>query len=397
MSTADCHAELRCSRAEPRAPAVPMLLLAAGAGVGVANVYYTQPILHLLEQAFQAAPEQAGLVATLTQVGYGAGLLLLAPLGDLMSRKRLIAIKALLLALALVASALAPTLPALTVAGVGIGLLGSVGQDFIPLAAQLAPEAGRGRAVGVAMTGFLSGILCSRTLGGIISELLGWRSVFWVAAALIGVVALGAWRLLPAVAPAAQGTYRGMLGSLLGLVKQQAVLRKSMVTQGLVAGSLGAFWSTLAIMLAEPPFHLGPGLAGAFGLAGAAGALAAPAFGHLADRSAPIVSIRTGCVLVIVAFGLMLFVSGSVWTIAAGAILFDLGVMASMISHQAIVNRLDPSACSRLNSLLVTAAMGGVAGGSWAGTWAFAHFGWSGVCAVGMLAGGGALARSFVR
>lgn len=397
MSTTDCRFDPPCLPAEQAAPDVPVVLLAIGAGIGVANVYYSQPVLHLVEQAFQAGPEQAGLVATLTQVGYGAGLLLLAPLGDLTDRKRLITIKSLLLALALIASALAPTLPVLTIAGVAIGLLGSVGQDFIPLAAQLAPEARRGRTVGTVMTGFLIGILCSRTLGGFIAEFLGWRSVFWVAAALIGIVALAGWRLLPAVAPATRGTYFGLLGSLWQLVKQHAVLRKSMMTQALIAGSLGAFWSTLAMMLAEPPFQLGAGLAGAFGLAGAAGALAAPLFGHLADRSGPMVSIRTGCLLVIAAFGQMLFVSGSLWALGVGAVLFDLGVMASMISHQAIINGLDASARSRLNGLLVTAAMVGVAAGTWVGTWAFAQFGWSGICAVGIFSGGSALVRSLIR
>ncbi len=173
MSTSDCRLDADCSRSEQANPGVPVILLAIGAGIGVANVYYSQPVLHLVEQAFQAGPEQVGLVATLTQIGYGAGLLLLAPLGDLTDRKRLITIKALLLALALASSALAPTLPVLIASGVAIGLLGSVGQDFIPLAAQLAPEARRGRTVGTVMTGFLIGILCSRTLGGFIAELFG--------------------------------------------------------------------------------------------------------------------------------------------------------------------------------------------------------------------------------
>ncbi|MDD2658046.1 MAG: MFS transporter [Candidatus Pacebacteria bacterium] len=397
MSTTDGHFGAQCPPAEQAAPDFPVVLLAVGAGIGVANVYYSQPILHLVERQFQAGPEQAGLVATLTQIGYGVGLLLLAPLGDLTDRKRLIAAKALLLALALAASALAPTLPVLIASGVAIGLLGSVGQDFISLAAQLAPEARRGWTVGTVMTGFLIGILCSRTLGGFIAEFFGWRSVFWGAVVLIGVVALAAWRLLPAVAPAARGTYIGLLGGLWELVKNRAVLRKSMMTQALIAGSLGAFWSTLAMMLAEPPFALGAGLAGVFGLAGAAGALAAPLFGHLADRSGPMVPIRAGCLLVVAAFGLMPLVPGSLWVLGIGAVLFDLGVMASMISHQAIINGLDASARSRLNGLLVTAAMAGVAAGTWVGNWAFAQFGWNGVCAVGIFAGASALARSLIR
>lgn len=397
MPTTDCRFDPQGAATERAKPDVPVVLLAIGAGVGVANVYYSQPILHLIEQSFEVGPEQAGGVATLTQMGYGAGLLLFAPLGDLTDRRRLITIKATFLVFALIACALAPTLPLLMIASAIIGLFGSIGQDFVPLAAQLAPEARRGRTVGIVMSGFLIGILCSRTLGGLVAEFFGWRSVFWVATALISIVALVAWQLLPAVPPSTRGTYFGLLAGLWQLVKQHAILRKSMMTQALLACSLGAFWSTSAMMLAEPPFDLGAGPAGLLGLAGAAGALAAPLFGHLADRAGPIVSIRAGCLLVIAAFVLMLRMSGSLWALGVGAVLFDVGVMASMISHQEIINGLGASARSRLNGLLVTAAMAGVAAGTWVGSWAFAQFEWSGVCAVGIVAGGSALIRSLIR
>jgi predicted MFS family arabinose efflux permease len=379
------------------APGGLVFLLALGAGVGVANVYYIQPALHLVQVAFGTDAHAVGWVPTLTQIGYALGMLLLAPLGDLMDRKRLILCKAGLLTLALIASALAPNLAFLAIAGIVVGLLGSIGQDFVPVAAQLAPEAQRGRVVGTVTAGLLCGILLSRTLGGLVAQGLGWRAIYWIAAGLLLIVAAAVWRFLPRLPATAQGSYGQLLRSLATLWRQHRALRRAVSTQALLAASLGAFWSTLALMLAEPPLHLGAGVAGAFGLAGAAGALAAPLFGHLADRLGPRPAIWLGCLLVMLSFGGMRLFPGSLPLLIVGTVLFDLGVMAALVSNQTIVNGLAPSARSRLNGLLMTGAMFGVATGSWSGSWAWANFGWPGICTVGLTVSTAALARSFLR
>jgi predicted MFS family arabinose efflux permease len=374
-----------------------VFLLALGAAVGVANIYYIQPSLYLVQQTFSSPADTVGWVPTLTQIGYALGMLLLAPLGDLMDRKRLILGKALLLVVALIASALAPTLACLAIAGIFVGLLGSIGQDFVPVAAQLAPEEHRGRVMGTVTTGLLSGILLSRSLGGMVAQGLGWRAMYWIAVGLLLLIAAAVWRFLPRLPATARGNYRDLLRSLMTLWQQHQALRRSVYTQALLAASLGAFWSTLALMLAGPPFQLGAAMAGAFGLAGAAGALAAPLFGHLADRAGPLPAIRLGCALVMLSFGGMWLFPGSLPVLIVGAALFDLGVMAALVSHQTIVNGLDASAGSRLNGLLMTGAMFGMAAGAWVGSWAWAHYGWVGICVVGLAVGVAALVSSFSR
>jgi predicted MFS family arabinose efflux permease len=210
------------------------------------------------------------------------------------------------------------------------------------------------------------------------------------------VVALAVWRLLPRQSATARGSYASLLGSLATLVGDHAILRKALVTQALLAATLGAFWSTLALMLAAPPFHFAAAVAGAFGLAGAAGAFGAPLFGRLADRQGPIAAIRTGCILVAIAFTLMLALPHAMAALAMGAVVFDLGVMAALVSHQTIVTSIDPEARSRLNGLLMTAAMIGMSLGAIAGGWAWSNAGWAGVCLTGVIAGVLALLRSFL-
>ncbi|WP_078058150.1 MFS transporter [Rhizobium rhizosphaerae] len=374
----------------------PIWLMAIGAGVGVANVYYVQPVIPLVRAAFGITPEAASLVPAVSQAGYAAGMLLLAPLGDLLDRKRLILTKSALLVVALLTAATAPALSVLLAASVALGLLGSVGQDFIPLAAQHAPQERRGHTIGLVTTGLLCGILLSRTIGGIVGDLLGWRAMFGIAAAMVTLLALAVWRLLPHQSATATGTYVGLLRSLATLTCRHAMLRKALATQALLATTLGAFWSTLALMLAEPPFQLGAGVAGAFGLAGAAGAFGAPLFGGFADRSGPLTAIRVGCQLVAGAFAIMLMLPHSFAALIAGAILFDLGVMAGLVSHQTIVTAIDPDARSRLNGLLMTAAMIGMSIGAVVGGWAWSRHGWTGVCLTGTIAGLLALLHSFL-
>ncbi|MGU1966828.1 MFS transporter [Pseudomonas aeruginosa] len=372
------------------------MLLATCAGLGVANVYYLQPGLSLVQSEFGASPERVGWVPTLTQIGYALGMLLLAPLGDVVPRRRLILVKAVLLVLVLLAAAISPGLGWLVIASIAVGLLGSIGQDFVPIAAQLAPDEQRGRAVGTVTTGLLSGILLSRTLGGWVAESLGWRAMQFVAAGLMLGVMVIAWRTVPNLPPVSRSRYGALIASLWTLWRQYPALRLAVVAQALLASTLGAFWSTLALVLAAAPFHLGAGIAGSYGIAGAAGALAAPWFGRLNDRHGPLPAIRLGCALVIAAFLGMEILPPSLWSLAVGALVFDLGVMAALVSHQAIVNGLDPQARSRLNGLLMTGAMIGMAAGAAIGSAAWAHAGTLGLYGFAAAAGLAALAMSFL-
>ncbi|KMJ45755.1 MFS transporter [Xenorhabdus khoisanae] len=364
-----------------------LFLLALGAGLGVANVYYLQPALYLVQSEFDVGAERIGLVPTLTQIGYAVGMLFLAPLGDILSRRNMIFAKSLFLALALTLAALAPNLSSLAIAGVAIGLLSSVGQDFIPVAAQLSPESRRGYIVGTVTTGLLIGILLSRTLGGLISDLLGWRGMQLIAAGLMLTVALLVRSRLPALPPVLNNTkYNKLLRSLWDLWRQHRSLKISVITQALLASTLGAFWSTLAIVLSSSPYNQGASVAGAFGIAGAAGALGASLFGRLADKKGPLLAIRLGCGLVFISFVGMWLLPSSLITLAIGAMTFDLGVMAALVSHQFIVNSVDSNARSRLNGLLMTGAMCGMAVGAAVGSFVWANFGWGGLCVFCLLA-----------
>lgn len=372
------------------------LLLATGAGLGVASIYYSQPILGAVGAELQASDRAVGLLPTFTQLGYGLGILLLAPLADRYDRKRIILAKAAALVAALLASAWAPGIAPLLAASLCIGLMATMAQDIVPAAATLAPEAHRGKAVGTVMTGLLLGILLSRVVSGSVAEHWGWRTVYLAAAASVALVGLAAWRGLPRFAPTTQLPYRALMASMATLWRAHPRLRRAAWAQGLLAVGFGAFWSTLAVML-HGSFQLGSAAAGAFGLAGAAGALAAPLAGRLADRRGPALVTRLGAGLAAVSFAVMAFApalspQGQLVLIVVSAIGFDFGVQATLIAHQTIVYGLDPGARSRLNALLFTGMFIGMAAGAALGSQALALWGWPGV--VGLATAASAAAQA---
>ncbi|WP_437680859.1 MFS transporter [Sorangium sp. So ce131] len=370
-------------------------LMAAAAGATVANLYYNQPLLGDIGRTL-GGPAAAGgpgdpgglggllgLVPTMTQVGYAAGMLLIVPLGDSHERRRLIVVMAVLTSVALAAAALAPGLPWLVAASFAVGITSVVPQLILPFAAQLAPDAQRGRVVGMVMSGLLIGILLSRTVAGLVGSHLGWRAVFWMAAALM--LALGPVLrfVLPAQPPVSAMPYPELLRSLGRLARDEPVLRLHSVLGALTFGAFSAFWATLALYLQSLPAHHGPQTAGLFGLVGVAGAAAAPLVGRYADLRGDRRINALAIAVLLGSFGVLWALGAWLWGIALGVVLLDLGAQANQISNQARVYSLRPEARSRMNTIYMTTYFVGGAAGAWLGTAAWARWGWSGVCAAG--------------
>ncbi|MBY0259959.1 MFS transporter [Methylobacterium sp.] len=357
------------------------------AGGAVANIYYNQPLLALLVAEFG---ERAALwVPTASLVGYGLGILGLVPLGDSLSRRTLIIGQTLGLALVLLAAALSPNLAALALASLVIGFLASAAQQAVPFAAELAPDASRGRVVGQVMTGLLTGILLARTASGFVGAHFGWRAVFFAAAGVAVLMAGIAAATLPRPVQTRPLRYRALMVSILHLVRSQPVLRRSSLSQGLLFASFNAFWTTLALLVEAPPFNLSAAGAGLFGVIGVAGALVAPLSGRFTDRHGARPMVVIGALFVVAAFAVLW--AGGTWSLVAvglGVLLIDIGLNAALIANQTRVYALVPSARGRINTVLFTVMFVFGALGAFAGSQAFLMAGWSGVCAVGILLAG---------
>ncbi len=377
-----------------------IFMLATGAGLSVASIYYAQPLLPLMGQDLQLTINGMGLVPTLTQAGYALGILFLLPLGDRHDRRTLILLKSGALALLLLACSVTTQLNTLLVVSLLIGMAATMAQDIVPAAAILAPEGKQGKTVGTVMTGLLLGILLSRTISGFVGAAFGWRVMFQLAAASIAFIGVVMWFVLPRFAIHSTLSYPALMKSMAHLWMRYPALRRAALAQGFLSVAFSAFWSTLAVMLLDR-FHMGSAVAGTFGIAGAAGALAAPLAGSLADKVGAARVTQLGAMLVTAAFALMFVMpllptEAQLAVIAISAIGFDLGLQSSLVAHQNLVYGLEPQARGRLNALLFTMVFIGMAAGSALGSKVYSMAGWPGVVMLATIAGGIALAIRLV-
>lgn len=366
-----------------------LAVLAAAAGITVANVYLCQPLLAAIAADFHLTPDRAGWVASASQAGYAIGILLIVPLADHAAPKRLLQMLLALACVALVSAACSPGIAFLVATAFAISLASVVPQILVPLAVASHSHAGAGRVVGTMQTGIILGILLSRTVSGVVAEWSGsWRASYLLAALLDGVLLFVLPRFLPEhVAPAATGRmpYARLIASLPGLLVQWPGLRLSAALGATVFGAFSAFWATLAFHLAQPPFGFGSAQAGLFGLWGIVGALLAPRAGRLADRYGA--NVVNACGIATAALGFALFSTAgnvSVMALVIGVNLLDFGNQAGQIANQARIFKLDPGARARLNTVYMVLTFAGGATGTLIGTIAWHGAGWTAVGMAGL-------------
>jgi predicted MFS family arabinose efflux permease len=360
-----------------------VLLLAAACGATVANLYYAQPLLHTLAHAFSVSEGTAGLLITITQIGYVLGLAFLVPSGDLHERRGLICVTLMVTAAGLAVAALAPGFVVFAAALGVVGVAATAAQVIVPMSASLATEADRGGVVGTVMSGLLIGILLARTISGLLASALGWRLVFWIGAALMVALTLTLWSRLPKVPPTTDISYGRVLRSVLSLVAAEPVLRLRMAIGFFSFGCFSALWTALAFLLSGPPFDYGNGVIGLFGLAGVAGAAAATGAGRLADRGHVRLATWTTAVLTLASWPILLAGKSSVIWLIVGIAVLDLGVQGIHISNQSAIYALAPEARSRLTTAYMVSFFLGGAALSAITSALYSSDGWDGVCVIG--------------
>jgi predicted MFS family arabinose efflux permease len=358
-------------------------LLAVGCGATVANLYYAQPLLSAIGGDFGVSDGTAGLLVTVSQVAYGLGLVFLAPLSDLVDRRKLVAV---LLAITCVASAGAAAAPGFALLALAIGVAAAtsvVAQVLVPFAATLAPEAERGQVVGMVMSGLLSGVLLARTLAGLVAGAAGWRTVFALAAIGMAVLAVALWRVMPRLRPSTDLGYRALLASIGTLIRREPVLRRRMLFGACGYAGFSLVWTTLTFLLSDPPFDYGESTIGLFGLVGLGGAIAAMRMGRLHDRGHG--RVATGAVLaaILLSWPILYLGRESVPAIIVGLVLIDFGVQAQNVLSQGVIYALGRETTGRVTTAYVTSNFAGGAIGSASGAVAWSAGGWLPVCAVG--------------
>jgi predicted MFS family arabinose efflux permease len=388
------------SRSASEARRTPLNFLGLACAVGVSTIYFNQPLLVDMGRSYGASAGRVMFVSGATQVGYALGLLLFVPLGDVLERRALMMRMYAAVIVALLLVCMAPTLAWLIAGSVVLGLCASVTHIVLPIAPDLVSSRERGRAIGTVMMGLLLGILLARTFAGWVSKLPalfvhapagswfndGWRYVFVIAALANVAFLVLLRRRMPLLPPKQALTYSDAMRSLWTLFRTQPLLRDSCLIGALVFASFSCFWTTLAFLLSSH-YGLGAGVAGSFGLVGAAGAMIAPFAGRLADKRGTRSVLTAGMSLLAFSYVLLwagewarLTFAAHIAVLVVGVIVLDAGAQLTQVGNQTRIFGLVPSARSRLNTVYMTMYFTGAAAGSALSTVAWGRWRWDGVC-----------------
>ncbi|WP_246627890.1 MFS transporter [Paenibacillus oenotherae] len=369
-----------------RASSWMIVLLAAACGLIVANLYYAQTLVGPISAAIGLSSTAAGLIVTLTQVGYVVGLLFIVPLSDMMENRRLTVLSLFVAVVALLAAAFAPNPVWFLTASLFIGIGSVVAQILVPYATYLASEEQRGAVVGKVMSGLLLGIMFARPVASLITSIWGWQAVFILSAIMIALLTVLLSRLLPERRPVPAATYSKLIVSLGTLLKQTPALRRRALYQACLFGAFSLFWTVVPLRLAEDFGMSQQGIAW-FALVGVGGAAAAPIAGRLADKGWS--RLLTGLAMIVAALSfLLIFFVQSHSTIALillfiSAITLDMAVSGNLVLGQRAIYALGSEARGRLNGLFMSIFFIGGAIGSSLGSWSYTHGGWSFTALIG--------------
>lgn len=374
------------AKAEPRGGLgkIVTLIFATAAGLSVANIYYAQPLLGSLAEDFGMTTASVGIVVTLTQVGYGLGLIFLVPLGDLVSPRRLILTQGALSVVALIGVATARTEAILLASLAAMGLLAVVVQVLVALAATLATPDQRGKAVGTVTSGIVIGILGARFVAGVLADVGGWRAVYLTSALMTAVMVAVLVRVLPRQgAQPKSESYMAVLRSIPILFLRDRVLLVRGALAFLIFAAFSTFWTALVLPLSVGPFFYSHTQVGLFGLVGVVAALAATLAGRLADRGLGQGVTGIALALLLASWAPIAFLSTSIPLLLVGVIVLDLAVQAVHVTNQSIILERHPEARSRLIGGYMVFYSFGSAIGAAATTLAYATAAWQGVVMLG--------------
>ena len=359
-----------------------LFLLACAVAATAANLYYTQPILPLIGESLGVKESALGAIPALAQIGYAIAIIFISPLGDVVARRKIIALLSVLLFVGASIASVSSHIMMLGVACVLIGLSANITQQIIPLVGSMMRGDKKGPAIATVMTGLTVGILLSRTISGTIATHFGWRAVFIMSALLAGLVGLMLYLILPNQKPNLSMSYTALLKSLLQLFKKYKTLRKATYTGMIWFAAFNALWATLALHVSEAPFYFNAQQAGMFGIVALAGVAGAKLAGKWVNQLGAAKSVSYSILIIISGFALSVFTQNMLWGLVASILLIDFGVFSAQVANQVRVFSIDAQAQSRVNSIYMLGYYIGGAIGSSTGVTLYSLFGWSGVSAI---------------
>lgn len=368
-------------------PTSLLLTIGASAALLVANLYYAQPLIITIGHDLGLKSDWVGSIVSVSQFGYGLGLLMLVPLADMVENRRLVLICGLTTMLGIIGVATARSAAAFLFFASVVGIFSSGAQILIPYLSHLLPPARRGRIVGAIMSGILLSVMLARPFALFVAAAYGWRTVYWLSALATFLMGIGLWRTMPPRKPEGYIPYHETLLSMRSLFRDEREVQRRTLYQALLFGTFTMFWAVIPIVLAER-FAFTKTQTGLFALVGAAGVVTAPFAGRLADKG--ITRLGTGVASLLIACSFLF----SIWPVAvlgtlmlgAVAFLIDGSVQMAQVLSRMVVLDVDSDIRGRINAVYMTMVYLSGAVGSVLGVSLYFSEGWPVVALLGSAA-----------
>lgn len=354
-----------------------MLLLTFATCLILANLYYAQPILGDIAADIGLERGATGMIVTMSQIGYMLGLLFLAPLGDTVENRRLVAGMTVGAACGLLLAGLSRGAALFMAGTLLIGFFAVGTQILIVFGSGLADDSARGRVLGILGAGLFLGIALARPVSSLFTSALGWRALYLTASAIMLVLGVALYHGLPAIKPAGQRMgHAAMLASMARLlVSVPRLIPRILLSAGAFCG-FSMFWSTAPLHLLEN-LHFTHAQVALFALAGLITPPCVFAAGRLLDRgwSFRLLALAEG--LSLAAWLLTSWMPLAAGAVTLAALIIDPAGSVSTVSiQQSVLSTSLPETRGRLNSLNVSLNFCGGALGAALGPWLYSLYGW---------------------
>ncbi|MDJ0977777.1 MAG: MFS transporter [Erythrobacter sp.] len=360
------------------------LWLALAIAVVTANAYYIHPIIGEVAEHFGVSDARIGIVPALNQLALAVGILLLLPLGDRYSNRRLTIIFSVCQCAGLLTMTFAPDFATFTAGSTWLGFF-TIAPYLLPAYAskRVAPER-LGYVTATLTAGVLFGLLVARVGAGVVADLYDWHVVYWCAsAAMLAVTVAMPW-IVPAqeasASPVTQpkGGYMALVVSIFPLIRSHPEVLVSGAIQGLGFGQFIALWLALALHLTSDTMGYGTDVVGYLAGMAALSVLTTPRFGQIADRiGARRARFIFGCIQ---AAGTALFLpfGDNLWLLLAPLLVTTTVGPAIDVSSRMTFLSVAPEIRTRLTTVYIALMFIGGAIGSRLGTEIYAAYGWNG-------------------
>lgn len=378
---------------------IPMRIVMAMAilsGITVSNLYYNQPLLEMISRDLEISQVTANLITVVTQVGYALGLLFIIPSGDKFSRRRIITVCMIIAAGMALIIGLSSNIYLIWSVSVILGATSVIPQLFMPVAGQFSKPKDKARNIGYVLSGLLTGILSARVVSGFIGEWLSWRTMYYIASALMVVCCIVSLKIMPNMKRNFMGSYLQLMHSVWTIFRTHPSIRLNSLRGGLAFGSMLSIWSCMAFHVAGKPFYAGSDMVGVLGLCGMAGAIAASGLGKYVPKYGIAKLSAFGAALQILGWIIAcLFGYGYIGLVVA-LITVDIGTQFQQLSNQTGCIAEIPKASNRANTIFMTVYFIGGSFGTFLSGLGWSKMGWNGVCVVGLAFAFVSLALTFI-